>query len=277
MRIAIVGAGRLGTALALSLRSGGYTISEVISRDRKSSKRKAKTLANRLRASASTLRAAELDADLIWFCVPDSEIAKCAALFAARKWKGKVALHSSGAVTSDELRLLRRRGARVASAHPMMTFVDNVNPSLQGVGFAIEGDREAVQIVRKIVRRLGGESFLIAKSDKALYHAWGTLISPLLTSLLAAAEQVAKGVGVSSRMARRWMLPIARQTVENYARQGGARGFSGPIIRGDAATIRKHLQVLGGRPVREVYVALARSALRNLPAKNARQLKSLLH
>ena len=267
----------MGSSLALSLRSADYPISEVVSRDRESSRRKAKALARRVRASASTLRAAQLDADLIWFCVPDREIAKCARSLEAKNWKGKIAMHSSGALTSDELQFLRNRGARVASAHPMMTFVDNANTSLRGVSFAIEGDREAVQAVRKMVRRLGGETFLIAKNDKALYHAWGTFISPLLTSLLAVAERVAKGAGVSSDMARRWMLPIARQTVENYTQHGGARGFSGPIIRGDTDTVRKHLRVLGKRPVaREVYVALARSALRTLPARNARELKALL-
>jgi predicted short-subunit dehydrogenase-like oxidoreductase (DUF2520 family) len=213
----------------------------------------------------------------VWFCVPDGEIVKCARLLAARDWAGKVAVHSSGAMTSDVLGVLRKRGARVASVHPMMTFVEGITPDLNGVGFAIEGDRETVQTIGKIVRRLGGESFRIAAEDKTLYHAWGTFLSPLLTALLAAGEQVAQGAGVSSSRVRRWMLPIVRQTVENYAKQGGARGFSGPIIRGDVATIRKHLQVLRKLPVaREVYVALARSALRTLPARHAKELKALL-
>jgi predicted short-subunit dehydrogenase-like oxidoreductase (DUF2520 family) len=276
-RIAVVGTGKLGTALALSLRAAGYSVSEIISRDRKNSKPKARALARRVGASASTPRETGLRAELVWFCVPDGEIAKSARVLAVKDWKDKIALHSSGALTSDELQALRKCGARVGSAHPMMTFVDNVHPSLKGAGFAVEGDREAVGAVVKIVRRLGGESFLIAKNDKALYHAWGTFLSPLLTALLASAEMVAQQAGVSSGMARRWMLPIARQTLENYARQGGARGFSGPIIRGDVATVRKHLRVLGKRRLeREVYVALARSALRNLPTRNARELKSLL-
>jgi predicted short-subunit dehydrogenase-like oxidoreductase (DUF2520 family) len=228
-------------------------------------------------ATAATFQKAALRADLVWFCVPDSEIAKCARLLAARDWTGKIAAHSSGAMTSDELSVLRNRGARVASVHPMMTFVEGVTPALEGVGFAIEGDRQAVQTISKIVRRLGGESFPIAAKNKALYHAWGTFLSPLMTALLAAGEQVAQGAGVASNRARRWMLPIVRQTVENYAKQGGARGFSGPIIRGDAATIRKHLEVLRKLPVtRGVYVALARSALRTLPTRHAKELKALL-
>jgi predicted short-subunit dehydrogenase-like oxidoreductase (DUF2520 family) len=276
-RIAIIGAGKLGAALTLSLRAAGYSISEIVSRDRANSRRRAKALARRVRAVAATVHKAPLRADLVWFCVPDGEIAKCAQLLAARDWTGKIAVHSSGAVTSVELGVLRKRGARVASVHPMMTFVEGVTPALKGVGFAIEGDREAAQTLIKIVRRLGGESFPIAAKDKALYHAWGTFLSPLLTALLAAGEQVAQGAGVPSNRVRRWMNPIVQQTIENYAKQGGARGFSGPMIRGDAATIRKHLEVLRTLPVaREVYVALARSALRTLPTRHAKELKALL-
>jgi predicted short-subunit dehydrogenase-like oxidoreductase (DUF2520 family) len=276
-RIAIVGAGKLGAALAISLRGAGYSISEVVSRDREGSRRKAKALARRVGTGTATFQTSALRAELVWFCVPDGEIERCARLLAARDWEGKIAVHSSGAMTSDELRVLRNRGARVASVHPMMTFVEEVTPALKGVGFAIEGDREAVQTISKIVRRLGGESFPIAAKDKALYHAWGTFLSPLLTALLAAGEQVAQGAAVPANRSRRWMLPIVRQTVENYAKQGRARGFSGPIIRGDAATIRKHLEVLRRLPLaREVYVALARSALRTLPTRHAKELKALL-
>jgi predicted short-subunit dehydrogenase-like oxidoreductase (DUF2520 family) len=218
-----------------------------------------------------------LDAALIWLCVPDGAISGCAKLLAKLRVEGKVVLHSSGALTSDELNVLRKRGARVASVHPMMTFVAGVIPSLEGVGFAMEGDREAVRVAKTIVARLGGESFLIAKKDKALYHAWGTFVSPLVTALLASSEEVAGAAGVSRAMARRWMVPIARQTIENYAKQGTARGFSGPIIRGDAATIKKHLDVLKRLPTaRQVYVALARSALRSLPARNLEELKAVL-
>jgi predicted short-subunit dehydrogenase-like oxidoreductase (DUF2520 family) len=276
-RVTIVGAGKLGVALAISLRAAGYSISEIVSRDRQASRRTAKVVARRVGTTAATFQTAALRADLVWFCVPDGEIEKCARLLAARDWKGKIAVHSSGAMTSDELSVLRNRGARVASVHPMMTFVEGIIPALKGVGFAIEGDHQAVQTISKIVRRLGGESFPLAAKDKALYHAWGTFLSPLVTALLAAGEQVAHGAGVPSKRARRWMLPILRQTVENYAKRGGARGFSGPMIRGDAATIRKHLEVLRKLPLaREVYVALARSALQTLPTRHAKELKALL-
>jgi predicted short-subunit dehydrogenase-like oxidoreductase (DUF2520 family) len=212
------------------------------------------------------------------FCVPDSAIAAAAASLAgAADWKGKVALHSSGALTSDELAVLRERGAAVASVHPLMTFVRGSRPSLGGVSFAIEGDPKAVRMARAIVRRLGGQPFAIGKQQKEAYHAWGMFASPLLTALLAASERVALAAGVHRKAARERMLPILRQTLVNYARLGAPGSFSGPIARGDAATVGKHLKVLLEVPqVREVYLALARAALRDLPAKNRAALEKIL-
>jgi predicted short-subunit dehydrogenase-like oxidoreductase (DUF2520 family) len=99
----------------------------------------------------------------------------------------------------------------------------------------------------------------------------------LLTALLAASERVAGAAGVNRKAARERMLPILRQTLANYARLGAPGAFSGPIARGDVATVDKHLKVLLEVPAaREVYVALARSALRDLPAKNRAALEKIL-
>jgi predicted short-subunit dehydrogenase-like oxidoreductase (DUF2520 family) len=221
---------------------------------------------------------AQIRAEVVWLCVPDGAIASAAAsLTGASDWQGKVALHSSGALTSDELNGLRQRGAAVASVHPLMTFVRGSRPSLAGVPFAIEGDPKAVRAARAIVLQLRGRAFTIRKQQKEAYHAWGMFASPLLTALLAAGERVAGAAGVGRKSARDRMLPILRQTLANYARLGAPGSFSGPIARGDVATVRKHLQVLLEVPeVREVYVALARSAPRALPAKNRAALQKIL-
>lgn len=276
--IAIVGPGNLGTALALSLSSAGYSVSEIVSREGKASRRRAGMLANQVHASATNVRNPEITADLIWLCVPDRDMASCAGTLAkATSWKNKIAVHSSGTLTSDEIAVLRNRGAKIASAHPLMTFVPGLTPSLAGVSFAVEGDPGAVRIVRTIVKSLGAQPFPIRKRDKAAYHAWGTFVSPLLTALLATGERVARAAGVSQKAAHRRAVPIVRQTVENYAKQGALRGFSGPIVRGDADTMAKHLRVLRAVPeAREVYRALALAALRTLPVKNRRRLEDLL-
>jgi predicted short-subunit dehydrogenase-like oxidoreductase (DUF2520 family) len=275
-KIAIVGSGNLGSALALSLRAAGYRITEIVSRD--ATQRKARRLARRVGARLTTLHRREITADVIWFCVPDHAIASCAQTLAGRAaWKGKIAWHSSGALSSAELRALSRRGAWTASVHPFMTFVPGVTPALAGAGFAVEGHRRAVSIARRIVADLGGRAFAISARDKAAYHAWGAFASPLLTALLALGEKVAAAAGVRHKEARERMAPIVRQTVENYIVRGPAAGFSGPLIRGDVATVRKHLQALRQIPgADEVYRALARSALRTLPAKNRKTLEKVL-
>jgi len=269
-RIAIVGAGKVGTALALELARAGYAISEVVARDSETSRRKAAGLARRIHSRAVTVERAAWDAKIIWLCVPDRAIAAAARELAPlARWRGKVVFHSSGALSSDELSFLRQRGAAVASVHPLMTFVSGSTPSLQEVPFGVEGDTTAIRVARAIVRDIGGEVFRVQRKPKAAYHAWGTFASPLLLATLVTAEQVARRAGISAASARRKMLPIVRQTVANYAALGPAGAFSGPIVRGDAATVRKHLAALKDNPdLREAYRALARVALRYLPARN---------
>jgi predicted short-subunit dehydrogenase-like oxidoreductase (DUF2520 family) len=219
-----------------------------------------------------------LRASLIWFCVPDSEIARAARdLSTKMNWKGRVALHSSGVLSSDELAPLRSRGAAIASAHPLMTFVRGSRPPLTGVPFAIEGDPSAVRMARHIIKDMGANPHPIQKKDKAAYHAWGTFVSPLFTALLVTAEQVASLAGVNRIAAKRRMIPILLQTLANYAAFDAADAFSGPIIRGDGDTVKRHLHVLRTLPAaRDAYSALARSALLYLPAKNKVALKRIL-
>jgi len=286
-QVAIVGAGNFGSALALALRRAGYAIEVVVGRARGESLSSgslrggslntAQKLARQVGARTSRDLSA-VRAKLIWFCVPDAEIARAAKSLAEKvEWKGRVALHSSGALTSDELAVLRRRGAAVASVHPLMTFVRGSRPSLAGVSFAVEGDAAAVRVARRVVRDVGGRAYSIRERDKAAYHAWGTFASPLFTALLATTEQVAALAGVSRKAAKQRMIPILLQTLANYAAFGAADGFSGPIVRGDVDTVRRHLRVLRGTPAAEVYSALALAALQYLPVKQKKALKRILN
>jgi len=290
--IAIVGAGNLAGALAPALHRAGYVIEQIIARGRGESLGRARQLGREVGATVVVVGGARdksgigtgsevrfsINAEVIWFCVPDGTIAGAArTLLSVAEWKGKVALHSSGALRSDELGRLRRRGAAVASVHPLMTFVRGSRPRLEGVPFAIEGDRKALRAARAMVKDLGGESWAIRGEDKAAYHAWGTFASPLLTALLAICEEVATGAGLGRKVAKRRMLPMLKQTLANYEAYGAAGAFSGPIVRGDVDTVKRHLRVLEKTPAaRQVYVGLALAALQYLPAKNKLLLKRAL-
>lgn len=277
-QVAIVGPGRLGTTMAQELARAGYRVREIISHDNSQSKRIGARLAKAVRARPVTIRDARLDAQLVWFCVPDREISAAARELAPLvSWEGKVAFHASGALASDELQVLRRRGAAVASVHPLMTFVRGSSPQLQGVPFGVEGDATASRVARRVVSNLGGEVFKVPKNRKAEYHAWGAFLSPLLIALLVTAEEIARRAGISAKDARRRALPIVAQTLANYAALGPAGAFSGPLVRGDAAVVRKHLSALKRIPeVRTVYVALAKAAIKYLPVGEREELQEVL-
>ncbi len=271
----IVGAGNLGTALALTLSGAGCEVKFIATRAKRGHQAHAKTLARRTKARLVTLGKQPLDTDLVWITVPDDSIAQVAQQLAgAQEWKGRLVFHSSGALTSAELAPLREKGARVASVHPMMTFVRGSVPDMEGVAFAIEGDAVASRAALKIIQRLGGHPFAIKKQNKVLYHAFGSFASPLVVALMASLEQVALAAGVRPRDIKPVMLPLLLQTLRNYLYQDAASAFSGPLARGDVATVRKHLQELKKSPeAREVYIALASAAVKYLPVRSRKALQ----
>jgi predicted short-subunit dehydrogenase-like oxidoreductase (DUF2520 family) len=286
----------------VALNDAGFTITEIVARDSPRSRRRARTLAAKVGAQTVTAHSAALHATLLWFCVPDREIRGAASALAGHltarpaahttnrvlsRVQSKVpsrvlsevrfAFHSSGALLSRELERLRKAGIAVASVHPLMTFVAGTHPSLIGVPFAMEGNHAATRLARQIVRKLGGESFPLPALRKAAYHAWATMTSPLLLAFLVTLEEAARAAGFTRKDARRKSLPIIMQTLANYSRLGPAQSFSGPLVRGDADTVARHLAALKKHPgAREVYVALARAALRGLPVKNRDGLSRLL-
>ena len=274
--IAIVGAGRVGTVLAKRLAQAGFEITEIISGARSSSQKKARRLAREAGARVSIPGGALLKARVVWFCVPDSKIAKAAAVFRHRDWSQKIVFHSSGPLNSEALAVLRKKGAAVASVHPLMTFVPGTLPELRNVTFAAEGDVRALATARRIIRALGGETLPLGKTSKPMYHAFATMICPLLVSLLATAEKIGALSGIQKVDVRRRMMPIVRQTLSNYFRLGPSAAFTGPIARGDVLTIGQHLSALSGARDRKVYLALAREAVDNLPAKNRASTGALL-
>ncbi len=277
--IGIVGAGNLGTALALTLPSAGYSVKFIAVRPKALSSKVSRALARKVKARLVKLGEQPLDTDVVWITVPDDAIAQIARQLAATQaWKGRLVFHSSGALASDELAALRAKGARVASVHPMMTFVRGSMPDMAGVAFAVEGDTAAMRAAKAIVERLGGYAFPIKKQNKVLYHAFGSFASPLVIALMASLEQVAKAAGIKADDIKGVMLPLLEQTLRNYLKHDAAAAFSGPLVRGDVATVRKHLDELKKVPVaREVYVALAKAAVEHLPVKNRKALEDELH
>jgi predicted short-subunit dehydrogenase-like oxidoreductase (DUF2520 family) len=279
--ITLVGAGSLAQVLIRLLPAAGYKIDEIVIRPKSEHKTIGAKLAREVGARLTTPKEANWRAGIVWLAVNDGAISAVAkSLAPLADWKSKIALHSSGALSSDELAPLKRGGANVASAHPMMTFVPGRMPGMSGVAWTLEGDKKATSTVREIVRKLGGLSIAIDRRQKALYHAFGAFLSPLLIVHLETASQLARASRIRRRELAAVMRPIVQQTLlnffENLSEKGGSgKAFSGPLKRGDVETINRHLGALkGNRAALELYVALVSGALQSgLPIKNGAAIR----
>jgi predicted short-subunit dehydrogenase-like oxidoreductase (DUF2520 family) len=278
--VSIIGPGNWGSSLAYALQAGGVPLHEVIvgaARGRKAVGRGQRAL------PLVTLDRAQLEADVLWLCVPDAAIAQVTRRLVERvasrgsALEGQIVVHSSGALSGQVLKAAAHAGASVASVHPVMSFPTRNQVPLQGVPFGIEADAATRRILNAIVRQIGGVPFAIHGSGKALYHVAGILSSPLLVSHLVAAQQAAALAGLSPRQARRLIEPIARATLDNVFLRGAGKSFSGPIARADVETIRLHLQALEPHPMLAgVYRSLAHFALDALPSPGKTQVRRLL-
>jgi predicted short-subunit dehydrogenase-like oxidoreductase (DUF2520 family) len=277
--IAVIGLGNWGTSLVAGLLSAGVRVDEVIVH--KVPSRRAPGLPPTL--TLTTLEEASLNATAIWLCVPDSAIAAAAAQLVerfrtlGRAMDGRIILHSSGVLTVEALAAAAVAGAQVAGVHPLMTFPTSRPVALTGAPFAVESSPELRRKLFGLVRLLGGEPFRIDSPNKILYHAAAVMASPLLLSGLVAAQQTAMLAGLSQDQARRLLAPMAASTIQNFATRGPGKSFSGPIARGDIATMELHLQALSKHPILvEAYRSLARNALEYLPARKREEMLGML-
>jgi predicted short-subunit dehydrogenase-like oxidoreductase (DUF2520 family) len=270
MDVAIIGLGNWGTSLAAALTCAGVPLREVVVRRPKRSS---------AYPTVSWAKAA-LGARILWLCVPDSAVSEVAGRVASQcgNLNSQIVVHSSGALTVDALEPGRRAGAGIASVHPAMSFPTRDIVPLDAVLFGVETPNPAVRrTLHTLIRKIGGQPFDIAAKNKALYHAAGTLASPLLVSELTAAIETARLAGLDQKTAVLWVQALAQATARNLFARGPARSFSGPFARGDADTIRLHLQALHAHPIlADLYRLLAVHALDTLPVQNAQALQQAL-
>ena len=267
--ISIIGAGRLGTAMAIALGGAGYQILSMVGRTR-SHVRKAAAM---LDAPCLTLVAKELanyrPAEVVLVSVPDdriSQVSETLAQIRLPKREKPVVLHTSGALSSKVFDNLATRGWYRGSVHPLLSVSD---PTVGAKAFrnsywCLEGDVAAIRPARQIVRDLGGNSFSIKSKDKPLYHAAAVMSSGNVMALFDVAIEMLEKCGLSSRDAQKVLLPLLQSTIANLERLTPDRALTGPFSRGDLATLRLHLSALSNSKLREapeLYRLLGRRAL----------------
>jgi predicted short-subunit dehydrogenase-like oxidoreductase (DUF2520 family) len=217
-RVAVIGAGRLGTALASALSETGVGVDGPLGRGER----------------PGTCRA-------VIICVPDGEIAAAAAVAAGA---APLVGHTSGATPLTALAPAADAGAALFGFHPLQTFAeataDGPRPraAFAGAGCAVAGSTEtALRFAVALAGRLGMTPFEIDDEGRAAYHAAASVASNFMVTLQAAAESIAAGAGLKPHESRALLLPLLRRTVENLAEHGPERALTGPIARGDEATV----------------------------------------
>ncbi len=172
--------------------------------------------------------------------------------------------HSSGLLSSTFLQPLKKLGAKVASFHPIQSFSSKETPALhwRKIFITLEGDREALALAREIIRKIGARPLEIARKNKPLYHAACSLASNHFISLFSLASDLLEQAGLEKSQALEVLKPLVDGTWKNLKLTDPSRALTGPIVRADWMTVRKHLRALKSFPLaREIYQRLALQAL----------------
>lgn len=246
LRVSVVGPGKVGRALFRAFEAAGHAM---------------RALAGRPPWDDATLDALRTS-DVIVLAVPDGALSSVAAVLAGARCVDTAAsvLHTAGALGPSVLVALEGSAA-LGTFHPLQTFASRDEaPPLDGVPFAIDGDARAIAAAADLARSLGGVPLVVPEDERALYHAAAVLAcghAALLANVAAGA--LAQSAHIPTDEALRRLAPILRQTVANLEGLGMPAALTGPLARGDAATVGRHVNVLDifSPEAASVYRALA--------------------
>ena len=245
--IAIIGLGKVGTAMGFLLRSAGYQIVAVAGRSEQSLQRNLHYTGGQVFTSFPD---AAITADCIFITTSDDAITEvCNELSAKNALNpGKKVIHMSGACGLDPLESARQKGAHIASIHPMQSFpdIENAIKNIPGSTFGITAVDDIKDWCIKMVEDIGGTPFLVSETDKPLYHAAACMASNYLVTLMHMVLETYRSMGLNHDEAIKACWPLVTATLNNIETKGAVRALTGPIARGDAGTIRKHLLALQG-------------------------------
>jgi predicted short-subunit dehydrogenase-like oxidoreductase (DUF2520 family) len=264
--LTIVGPGRLGQAMAKLLAGAGINVRCVAARRLEAAHRAVRFIGA---GTPVVLDAKELaDASVILLTVSDAALAPVARQLKDLRpnWRGKVVLHTCGALPSTVLAPLKRQGAAIGSLHPFQTIPDPATGfrNLPCSFWAIEGDAQACKVANRLARALDGIPFRVRPSWKTLYHAAAFLSCAGVVTLLDQAARLLRSAGVPSRIVQPMLGQFVNETIGNFVRLGARKALTGPAVRGDWETIERHLRALRRHAPEliEVYQPLVRAMVR---------------
>jgi predicted short-subunit dehydrogenase-like oxidoreductase (DUF2520 family) len=242
LKIGFIGAGTVGTALAILLNSKGYRFVGASRRSRSSSRSLSKVVSN-LHLLDTNQEVADA-AELVFITTPDDAIVEVARQV---KWhRGQSVVHCSGADSTDVLEPARKAGAMVGGFHPLQTFagVEQAVENIPGSTFAIEAEEPLLTALKDIAVTLGGQWIELKSGDKVAYHAAAVFACNYMVTLVKLAADLWQTFSIPPDQATRALLPLMRGTLHNIETIGIPQCLTGPIARGDTGTIKKHLEAL---------------------------------
>jgi len=259
--VSIIGPGRVGKALALSLPSDAYTIERLFVRSVDGDRT---TVSDE---RISTLAAVEsVRSDIVFITTRDSEVEAAASALAGKIRSTSTVFHTSGSRSSTSLNALKAIGCSVGSIHPLVSISDpELGPErFKDAYFCIEGDLSAAAIGKEIALSLGGKPFSIDTEFKTLYHAAAVTACGHLVALFDAAVEMMSYTGLSPERSKEILLPLVSSTVENLATQTTSEALTGTFARADSETFTSHigaLNKLGTDELLEIYLLLGERSL----------------
>jgi len=276
--VSIVGGGRVGRALGRRLHELGWRVGGVTGRSISTARAAVRAIGAGQPLDAPTHQI--LNSSVILITTPDGAIesvAKNLALLGGSEWSGKVVLHTSGSLDSSVLQPLADLGAATGSMHPMQTFSNQNLPDLANCIFGIDGSPTALQVARKMIHQMGGVAVRLSGANKAAYHAAGSFACVYVLALMETATRLLMTQGFKRRQAMRALLPLARQTLDNFERVGPLAAWTGALSRGDFSTIERHVKALADFEPEylEAYKALSRLTAEVLATQPAAMVKQL--
>lgn len=276
--LSIIGAGRVGRALGLQLCELGWRIGVVTGRSMTTARAAVRAIGAGHPMDRLTSRICVSDVVLI--AAPDSAIegvAEKLARLGGNQWRGKVVLHTSGALDFSVLGPLAGAGAATGSIHPMQTFSNQSTPKFERLVFGIDGSPAALHVARRMIRQMGGVAVRLSGPNKAAYHAAASFACAHVLALMETATRLLMSQGFTRKQAAGALLPLTRQTLDNFERVGPRAAWTGPLTRGDFSTVQRHAEALADFPREylEAYKSISRLTAAVLSGKPAPALQQL--
>ena len=276
--IGFIGAGRLAASLSAALQEAGYPVTAVASRNAHT----AETLSSALGGGVQAGTAASVagTCDLVFLTVADAEIS---ALSAGLPWRaGQAVVHCSGALDLTVLDAASNRGALAGCLHPLQSFPSrSPQPArFKGIFCGIEAPAPLAAYLEDAAHATGARTFRLEGVDRRRYHAAAVFASNEVVALMSAASRLWAAAGLPATTAREALSPLLLAAASNVASHPLSEALTGPIARGDVATVRRHLEALAGEPdLARLYRLLSAELLRldlGHSPETAAQLAALL-